>query len=410
MNVALAIQIADPSRGGAERYTTDLARQLTRRGLEVAVLAQHFGELPDGVEKVALESRGATRLLRYESFLDALDTHVARRRYDIVHAMTPVRACDIYHPHAGLAAEALRSGHEKHRGAWRRSLSRMGNLLNRKRRRFASVERELLEGVRPPVVLCLSDYIGRLVRKHYRLPDDRMVRLLNGIDLQRFDPGKGEDSSGELRSRLGIRESATVALIIAQDYRRKGLREAVLAAARIDELTLVVVGKERPGTYRRLAREHRVSERVIFTGATSDPRPFYRAADLFVLPTRHDPCSLVVLEALAMGLPVISTVFNGACEAMRDGEHGFILEDPADIDALERSLRALMDPARRSAMGRACRELRQEISQERHVDRLLEIYRRVSEGRAEESVGESARDARLKPQRMGRPRGTESRG
>src|SRR5437764_4999522 len=73
---------------------------------------------------------------------------------------------------------------------------------------------------------------------------------------------------------------------------------------------------------------------VSFAGEVADTRPFYRDADFFVLPTRHDPCSLVVLEALAMGLPVISTKFNSATEIMADGVHGFILPDPDDVDAL----------------------------------------------------------------------------
>src|SRR5439155_7596627 len=79
--------------------------------------------------------------------------------------------------------------------------------------------------------------------------------------------------------------------------------------------------------------------RVSFAGAVADPRPFYRDADFFVLPTKHDPCSLVVLEALAMGLPVISTKFNGACEIMTDGVHGYVLDDPADVNALAAAMR-----------------------------------------------------------------------
>ena len=116
--------------------------------------------------------------------------------------------------------------------------------------------------------------------------------------------------------------------------------------------------------------------RVSFAGAAADPRPFYNDADFFVLPTRHDPCSLVVLEALAMGLPVISTKFNGACEIMTDGVHGYVLDDPADVDALAGAMRKLLDPRRRAEMSQACLELRPKLSYEHHLDRLEEIYRR----------------------------------
>jgi len=96
-----------------------------------------------------------------------------------------------------------------------------------------------------------------------------------------------------------------------------------------------------------------------------------------VLPTRHDPCSLVVLEALAMGVPVISTVFNGACEIMHDGQEGFVLDDPGDIPALAEAMTRLMDTEFRAAMSRACLELRPALAYEKHVERLLGIYASV---------------------------------
>jgi UDP-glucose:(heptosyl)LPS alpha-1,3-glucosyltransferase len=96
-----------------------------------------------------------------------------------------------------------------------------------------------------------------------------------------------------------------------------------------------------------------------------------------VLPTKHDPCSLVVLEALAMGLPVISTRFNGACEIMTDNLHGFVLDDPADTDALANAMRKMLEPQLRQRMSAACLELRPKLSYEHHVNRLIEIYQQV---------------------------------
>jgi len=82
----------------------------------------------------------------------------------------------------------------------------------------------------------------------------------------------------------------------------------------------------------------------------------------------------VVLEALAMGLPVISTRFNGACEIMESGKHGFVLENPTDSDALAAAMKSLTGAEPRSEMGRACRELRNRLSYDFHVDQLLKIY------------------------------------
>jgi UDP-glucose:(heptosyl)LPS alpha-1,3-glucosyltransferase len=166
--------------------------------------------------------------------------------------------------------------------------------------------------------------------------------------------------------------------MIAQDFARKGLRQAIEAVAMLNDpsIVLVVVGKEEPGEYRILARKLGVDEAVIFAGTTADTYRFYRAADFFVLPTRHDPCSLVVLEALAMGVPVISTIFNGACEIMTEGLHGFVLGDPGDVNALAEAMKKLSSAGFRDGVSRACLELRERLSMEKHLNELESIYRR----------------------------------
>jgi UDP-glucose:(heptosyl)LPS alpha-1,3-glucosyltransferase len=232
---------------------------------------------------------------------------------------------------------------------------------------MATVEQKLIHDPTGPLVICLSDYVKRFVREHYpTLPDDRMVRLFNAVDLARFSPPETRAKSDWVD-----------ALIIAQDYERKGLGEAIRAVAKVPDkrLRLIVVGKQDPASYAALAKQLGVADRVVFHPPTSKPEEFYGATDFFVLPTKHDPCSLVVLEALAMGLPVISTVFNGATEVMTDGVHGLILKDPADVDALARAMTTLCDDARRHEMADACKTLRPTLAYEHHVDELMAIYR-----------------------------------
>src|SRR5688572_19472481 len=379
MKVALVILHADPRRGGAERYTIDIAAALVARGHEVTLVARSFHEVPAGVRAVELRSNAITRLGQYNRFLDTLKEHLATHRYDIVHAMLPVRGCDVYHPHAGVAAEAIVSGHLKHGGTFRRRAAAVANRLNRKRNRFAEVERELLTGSNPPLVLCLSDYVKEAVKRHYPLPEEKLFRLFNSTDLKRFDPAARPGARAEVRSRFKLSDHNVIALMIAQDFERKGLGEAIEAVAKVNDprLALLVVGKDVASPYQRLARELGVSDRVIFAGPTTDPVSFYAAADLFVLPTRHDPCSLVVLEALAMGLPVISTAQNGACEIMMHGRDGFIIADASNVAAIADALTALLDEGRRRAMRDAALTLRPQLSQENHVDRLIEAYRIV---------------------------------
>ena len=286
---------------------------------------------------------------------------MTREKFDIVHAMLPVMRCDVGHPHAG---RAIAAGKEKPVSA----------LFNPRRRRMASVEQELLKSANPPRVLCLSEYVKRSVRKYYQLDDTHLPVLFNAVDLNRFEAPLSRP-----------RRDVVNALIVAQDFERKGLADAIGAIAELRDqpIKLTVVGSDSSGPYRRRAQSLGITDRITFVGGALDPRPYYREADFFVLPTKHDPCSLVVLEALAMGLPVITTKNNGASEIMTDGVHGRVIDAPTQTTD---AMRDLLDPDRRARMSGACIELRPRLSYEHHLRTLLEIYESVIRARGRAPV------------------------
>jgi UDP-glucose:(heptosyl)LPS alpha-1,3-glucosyltransferase len=360
MKIALVILHADPARGGAERYTVDLAGALARRGHVVHLLAQSFAEMPAGVMPILMPS-AMTRTLSYRRLLRGVDAQLDRGGYDVVHAMLPVNRCDVYHPHAGMAAAAMKKSNR---------------FFNLRRMAMARVEHSLMSSPKPPVILALSEYVKRTIRQYYPAADERLATLFNAVNLDRFDPVLRPETRNVMRERFSIEPDKVVALMIAQDFERKGLREAIAATAEIADprLVLLVVGRGRTEPYHDLAGDSGIEDRVIFAGPTHDPFSFYAAADFFILPTRHDPCSLVVLEALAMGLPVISTVYNGATEIMTNGTHGFIASDPRDIDTLAAYVRRMLTPSDRQQMSIACLELRRRLSYETHLNELLRIY------------------------------------
>jgi UDP-glucose:(heptosyl)LPS alpha-1,3-glucosyltransferase len=381
VKIGLIIFRGDAARGGAERYTVDLAAKLAAREHQVNLIASRFGDTVPGVGAIPIHATAATRAGRYLAFLDGVDAHLSQERYDIVHAMLPVRSCDIYHPHAGMAAAGIQT-HLSHSTLPGRTAARLANRLNRKRQAYAATERRLLEGSHPPLVLCLSDYVKGSILKHYPHLGERLTKLFNAVDLEKFDPARTAAARLALRARLGIGSDRVVALMIAQHFERKGLPQLIDAVAQVSApITVVVVGKDNPTALALRARRLGIAERIIFAGTTDSPADFYSAADFFVLPTRHDSCSLVVLEALAMGLPTVSTIFNGACEIMTEGRHGFVLDDPGDVTALAEALGRLADANTRAAMSQACVALRPALSFETHVDRLEEIYRGAKQQR-----------------------------
>ena len=134
LRIALALQLPRPARGGQERYSLMLADRLVDRGCEVSILASEFDDAPARWNRVCVCQlpRGHTR--RYRGYVNALDHHLQLHKYDAVHAMIPVRYCDVYHPHSGLAAEQDRRGYLKHASWPMRRLAQVGNQFNVKRR------------------------------------------------------------------------------------------------------------------------------------------------------------------------------------------------------------------------------------------------------------------------------------
>ena len=380
MKIALVILNAEPQRGGAERYTQDLAAALVARGHEVYLLASRFARSVEPARQVHLDGAAGSRIARYRAFTASVARHLQSHSYDMVHAMLPVPGCDLYHPHAGIEAENLANGHLRHGGHVRQVISKLSNRLNRKRRLYAQTERKMLE--QGSAILCLSNAMQQIAQRHYQLGKGQSHVLLNGVDLERYDPAARGKIRSQIRRKNNIGATDVVALLMSNNYRLKGLRQAIqalqqLAAAGRASAKLMVVGREPADQYRRFAQRLGVADRMVFAGSTNDPPALYAAADLFVLPTAYDSCSLVVLEALAMGLPVITTRSNGAAEVMQDGVHGFVTDSQADMEGLHEAWDALLNGALRIKMHAAAMALRPELSRERHVDRLLEIYQAV---------------------------------
>ena len=136
---------------------------------------------------------------------------------------------------------------------------------------------------------------------------------------------------------------------------------------------LWVVGKGREAPYRRAAASLGLADRVRFWGPVAETAPFYQAATALALPTLYDPCSNVVLEALACGTPAVTTTANGAAEFLSPGENGAVLPTPHDIAALGEALSACLDLGREPSGRRAAAQAVAGLSWESTVAQTLEV-------------------------------------
>ncbi len=321
--------------------------------------------------------------------------------YEIVHAMLPVWRCDVYQPHSGLAAELVARGHRKHPGAVVQKFSWVANHLNLKRVGLARIEAEMMAakggaggeagwGGVAPCMLCSSSQMQEFAGRQFpALPETHLVSAMNGIDLNYFDPAYGVASRKAIREEWGIEKEQRLGVLVGNNWKLKGVQEAIeaLALAKDPRLVVMIVGREEAAGYKKQAQRLGVAERVKFVGRVGDLRTLYGAADFMLLPTRRDTCSLVVLEGLAMGLPVITTLQNGASDVIEEGRQGILLER-GDPEKLAAALRVMLEGERLKAMAQEAMAMRVTLSLEHHVEKIVGVYRRVIETRR--GVGASA--------------------
>jgi UDP-glucose:(heptosyl)LPS alpha-1,3-glucosyltransferase len=186
----------------------------------------------------------------------------------------------------------------------------------------------------------------------------------NGVPVAAFR--RGEESRAETRETLGLGTDDVAVLFAGSGWERKGLRFAIEAIEKSPkQMSLLVAGRGEEGKFK--------SARAHFLGVVQDMPALYGAADIFLLPTIYDPFSNACLEALAAGLPVVTTRANGFSEIIQTGIHGTVLDEPGNVDAICEALLFWSDTARREQARHAIRELADRFDISANVARMLEI-------------------------------------
>jgi UDP-glucose:(heptosyl)LPS alpha-1,3-glucosyltransferase len=222
-------------------------------------------------------------------------------------------------------------------------------------------------------VLAVSQFVARQVTRTVSLPQARLHVLHNGVDTERFSPERTAALRGPERTRLGLAPEDVAFLLVAHNLKLKGfdlLRQVFSAgAARNPSARLVLLGRRDPGCRAPWFR---------YAGSSPRPETAYAAADVLLHPTYYDACANVVLEALACGLPVVSSDRNGSAEVMTDGQEGFVLPVVGDRrEVRERWLETIADlagdPGRRRRLGDAARKRAETLTIGAYVDRFEEL-------------------------------------
>jgi glycosyltransferase involved in cell wall biosynthesis len=336
MRLALCLGAFDPSRGGEAIWTRGFACFLRDQGHEVHVVTEVAADPPRHIT-THLVKPTLSPLLRARRMARTLRGIAPDAVHDAASTIWP----GVCHPHAGsrwLSQRRLIATEPPAR--------RLRAALSPKTR-WLLAEMAWLEARQARVsraLIAVSPLVGELLAARHPASSDKIVVAMNGVDTERFRPSR-DPRPGPVRF-----------LFAAHNPRLKGLNAISRALARmVDDgmdVHLSVAGAPAGPEW---SAPPALAGRVAFLGLVADMAPIYAASDVLVHPTRSDACSLVVLEAMASGLPVITTARDGASAAIVSGESGIVLPAPDDPATLLGAMRRLCDPAERRRIGQAAR-------------------------------------------------------
>src|SRR4029077_15508229 len=252
------------------------------------------------------------------SFALAAQREAARQGYDLVQSHERALRQDLYRAGEG--------GHRAYLAAMGRSPG-----VDPYHRLVCALERRIFRLRAARHVVAISR-LGKaeIEAPHGPAPSD-VTLVYNGVDLERFHPDHRARHRAPTRERLGIDEEAWTVLFVGSGFERKGLGPLLEGFARLTDpgRRLVVAGKGDVAGPRRLATRPGLDDRVVWTGPVPDVEWLYAAADAVALPARYEPFGNVHLEALASGVPVLTSARAGGSEIVRAGDNGWVVDEAA---------------------------------------------------------------------------------
>ncbi|HDR14798.1 MAG TPA: glycosyltransferase family 1 protein [Desulfobacteraceae bacterium] len=351
--------------GGAERVVFELTERLAlQENMDIHVFANAWRAGLAPVTFHRIPRIAFPRCLRPLAFAFITARMTARQRFDLIHSHERIIDMDVFTMHGIPHRTWVHEARGKRMSLFDLAVDR--------------VERRGITRAKP-FMLPVSSLVKDELRRVYSLPEDRLKVIHPGIDQKFFHALERE----RLRADWGFTENDVVILFVGMNFEIKRLdlaMEALASAMRSRHSArplLLVAGRGDIKHYKARAEELGISKRVRFAGVVEDMAACYASADAFFMPSRFDTFGLVVLEAMAAGLPVIITDRTGAKDVVVSGREGFVIPVDASASVYAECIGRLMDRDKREEMGSLARTAAAAHSWEGVVSRVVEVYHKV---------------------------------
>lgn len=355
------------SFGGGELILDRTMAALKERGVDIALLGRSWSGGRD-VRFIQCDPARFPRFRREQNFARAACGRIATEIDALVQSHERLPCCDLFRAGDGVHASFV-----EHRKRGMNALAAAALSLHPFHRSVIALEREMFSSPRLKAVIANSQMVANEIVRHFGFARDKIHLVPNGIDLTHFHPDARSRFRTSTRRQFSTDEQKPVALFVGSGFKRKGLDASIAALAKSGaESELWVIGHDRrPSAYQRLAERNGVNLRMI--GPVNDPLPYYASADILLLPSIYDPFPSTVIEALACGLPVVTSTSCGAREPVEQLDPGLV-RDAYDIDGLSSAVaRAFALAASPDTLSRA-RTIATGYDMNAMIDRLLRIY------------------------------------
>ncbi len=377
MKIALVRKEFNELHGGAERYAVNLAKGLAGLGHEAHLFCGKC-DLAESknikIHKVPYSKVYSP--LKNLTFNKNSAELISNEKFDIVNGLAQIFPQDIYRVGDPLHIHFLKTFALN-------PVKRVSKYLNPRHLALLYIEKNIFKPGNYKRIITNSHMSKEHVSHYYHVPKEKIRVVHNGVDLEKFNPETKAGSRNSIRENLGIKKDETALLFAGNDFKRKGLQFAMQCTADLIKkgfkVKLIVAGRGKSAPYQRLVKKNGYENNIMYMGHAEKIEALYCASDLFILPTFYDPFSNVCLEAMACGLPVITTRLNGACEIIEDRLSGIVVDSPWQIDEMVTATAAILENSSSGLKEMSKKALASAIKNpvEKNINETVNVYLEV---------------------------------